>query len=106
MLDRLAPLPHPLRMLVEPALRTDRRCPRDVRFSPKTVEMVHHGECRIALAAKGRMDVDPFSKVPAPTTNHFNTSFGLRISELQISSAGRGTALAPAIDVGPVIATQ
>jgi hypothetical protein len=35
-------------------------------LAPGPVEMVHHGECRIGLAAKGRMDVDRFSKVAAP----------------------------------------
>ena len=38
---------------------------------PRPVDMMHDGECRIGLAARGRMDVDQFFKVPAPHDEPF-----------------------------------
>jgi hypothetical protein len=42
-----------------------------IRFTPRPVDMMHDGECRIGLAARGRMDVDQFFKVPAPHDEPF-----------------------------------
>ena len=42
-----------------------------IPFTPRPVDMMHDGECRIGLAAKGRMDVDQFFKVPAPHDEPF-----------------------------------
>ena len=63
------------------SISADRRRPRDVRFTPRPVDMMHHGECRIGLATKGRMDVDRFLNVPAPYDDAISITFVTTVSQ-------------------------